>query len=275
MPVREQLVRVFREPLAHFLIVGLAIFLLLGWRGETVDPASRTIEIDEMQVRQLAERFAQSWRRAPTPAELDGLIRDHIKEEVYYREALRLGLEEDDTIIRRRLRSKMEYLARAEAENAVADDAVLHRWLDTNAARYASGARFSFDQIFLGSGPNVAANVRAALAAGKDWQRLGEPISLPATLNDGDSAEVARIFGAQFAATLASIESGANWAGPIESGFGLHLVRVRSKTMGRVPPLSDIRQRVENDWRAETAKAREAKAYQTLLDGYDIRIAKP
>ncbi len=261
-----------REPLVHFLLAGLAVFAFSAWRGEAVDPASRAIEIDAAQVGVLAQRFVQTWQRAPNAAELDGLIRDHIKEEVYYREALRLGLEADDTIIRRRLRAKMEYLATAQAENVAADDATLQRYLDRNFARYAEGARVSFDQIYLGD--DDAGAVKAKLARGGDWQVLGAPISLPRSLEDADRADIAKQFGEGFATALAGVKAG-EWTGPIASGFGQHLVRVRAVSASKAPALSQVRQRVENDWRATTVKAREAKAYQALLDGYTITIAKP
>jgi peptidyl-prolyl cis-trans isomerase C len=261
-----------REPLVHFLLAGLAVFAFSAWRGEAVDPAGRAIEIDAAQVGVLAERFVQTWQRAPSAGELDGLIRDHIKEEVYYREALRLGLEADDAIIRRRLRAKMEYLATAQAENAAADDATLQRYLEANATRYAEGARVSFDQIYVGEGD--AAAVKATLARGGDWQKLGAPISLARSVEDADRRQIAREFGAGFAEALAGVKAG-EWTGPVASGFGQHLVRVRAVSKGKPPALSQVRQRVENDWRAETAKAREAKAYQALLDGYTITIAKP
>lgn len=270
-PIAE---RWLREPLVHFLLAGLAVFAFLAWRGDPVDPASRTIQIDEPQVQQLGERFAQTWRRAPSPAELDGLIRDYIKEEVYYREALRLGLEADDTIIRRRLRSKMEYLATAQAENATADDVTLQRWLDKHVARYSDGARYSFDQIYVRDAAG-AASAQALLAKGADWTNLGTQISLPRSVEDTDSTQIARDFGEGFAKALSQLKPGTKWAGPVESGFGQHLVRIRALSIGQKPSLAAVRQRVENDWRSETAKVREAAAYQALLDGYTITIAKP
>ena len=266
-----------REPLVHFLAAGLAVFAFSAWRGEAVDPASRAIEIDARQVSVLAERFAQTWQRAPSAGELDGLIRDHIKEEVYYREALRLGLEADDAIIRRRLRAKMEYLATAQAENVAADDATLQKYLDRNEARYADGARVSFDQIYLGdeASANVFSYIKQQLARGADWQNSGLKISLQSSVEDADRDQIAREFGENFAAEMLKAKEGNEWIGPIASGFGQHLVRVRAVSAGRKPELSQVRQRIENDWRAETAKAREAKAYQALLDGYSITIAKP
>ena len=270
---------ILREPLLHFLIAGLAIFGFSAWRGEAVDPASRTIMINAEQVENLTTRWAQTWQRPPTGAEIDGMIRDYIKEEVYYREAKRLGLDDDDAIIRRRLRSKMEFLAGAEIENAAPSDATLQAWLDKNPAKYAADARYSFDQIYLTANDvdaarNRATTLLARLNKGGNWQTLGDSISLPPSLEDAAKANVAREFGDGFAASLAAQKIG-GWAGPVASGFGLHLVRLRAVKTSDKPNLTQVRQTVENDWRAATLADREAKAYQALLDGYTIRIAKP
>jgi hypothetical protein len=260
-----------REPLVHFLLAGLAIFAFFAIRGEPVDPASRTIVIDEGKVQRLVAGWQQTWQRAPTQAEIDALIREAIKEEIYYREALRLGLDEDDPGIRRRLRLKMEYLAGAAVEDAVPSDAVLQQWLDSNAARYASDAAFSFDQIYLGADAAAAPAVRAALRGGGDWRQLGTRLSLPASLEASPRSEVARQFGDGFAAALAAAKPG-EWTGPLASGFGQHLVLLRAVTVPKPPVLAEVRQAVENDWRAATLEARRAAAYQALLDGYDIQL---
>lgn len=268
-----------REPLVHFLLAGLAVFGLASLRDQPVDPASRTITISEEQVGRLVARWQAAWQRSPTPAEVDALIRDHIKEEVYYREALRLGLDQDDPIIRRRLRSKMEFLGGAATENAVPDDATLQAWLDRNPARYAAAPRFSFDQIYLGQGDADALavrawNVRQQLRGGAAWSTLGERLSLPRSTEGADRAAIDRQFGDGFAAGLTALPTG-QWQGPISSGFGAHLVRVRTVTATAAPRLIDVRQAAENDWRAATRAEREAKAYQALLDGYTIKIERP
>jgi peptidyl-prolyl cis-trans isomerase C len=262
------------EPLVHFLIGGLLIFAFFAWRGEEVDPESRSITVNIATAQQLAARFEQTMQRQPTPAEMDGIIRDHIREEVYYREAMRLGLDTDDSVIRRRLRSKMEYLARAESEAVVPDDATLQAWLDRNAARYAPETLFSFDQIFLGDEAAQEELIVKRLRAGDDWQSLSLRISLPKSLERADRAETERKFGSTFTEGLAKLKKD-EWSVAIQSGFGFHLVRLRALEVGKRPRLSDVRQRVENDWRAATAAEREAKAYQALLDGYSIRIEKP
>ncbi len=268
-----------REPLVHFLFAGLAVFLVASLRDQPVDPASRTISISEEQVGRLVARWQAAWQRRPTPAEVDALIRDHIKEEVYYREALRLGLDQDDPIIRRRLRSKMEFLGGAAAENAVPDDATLQAWIDRNPARYAAAPRFSFDQIYLGQGDadalaEQARIVHQQLRSGAEWSALGPRLSLPSSINGADRAAIDRQFGDGFAAGLNALPTG-QWQGPVSSGFGAHLVRVRAKTATTAPRLIDVRQAAENDWRAATRAEREAKAYQALLDGYTIKIERP
>ncbi|WP_373474672.1 peptidyl-prolyl cis-trans isomerase [Sphingorhabdus sp.] len=264
-----------REPLLHFMVAGMFIFLVSYWRGGGVDADSRTIMITQERVARLSASWEQIWRRAPTQSEIDGLIRDHIKEEIYYREAKRLGLDEDDTVIRRRLRSKMEFLATAQSENANVDEATLQRWLDRFPARFATDAEISFDQIYLGENGQIAsAAILKNIAAGGDWRKLGKAISLPQSLEGATRSDIAREFGDPFTTALTNTPQG-EWTGPVQSGFGSHLIRVRSIRSSAKPSLGKVRQAVENDWRVHTAKERENKAYQTLLDGYTIKIAAP
>lgn len=279
MKIGEQIRGLLREPLVHFLAAGLLVFVIASWRGASVDPSDRTITIDEDRVTWLVGQFEQTWQRSPSPAEIDQLIRDFVKEEVYYREGLRMGLDQEDPIIRRRLRSKMEFLAASQVESAPATDADLQGWLKAHKARYAEGSRYSFDQIYLGSADdpkNVAraAEMKRAVGAGKDWRQLGQTISLPDQMTQADATAIANAFGEEFAVALPDLAAG-KWQGPVKSGFGAHLVRITKIMPGRVPPLSAVRQRVENDWREATLSDRQDRAYQALLDGYIVRIKKP
>lgn len=280
MNFRNGLAQALREPLFHFLIAGGVIFALFSWSGNSVDASSRRIIVDEEQVQRLATLWSQTWRRPPTGAELDGLIRDYIKEEVYYREAKRLGLDEDDIIVRRRLRSKMEFLAMSEAENMVPSDALLQAWLDKYPARYATDPVVSFDSVYIASdgtddvARNRALDMLAQLKQGSDPATLGDAISLPRSMDAASQDSIRQQFGDDFAAAILSLPMG-QWSGPIQSGFGLHLVRIRHIDASRKPALTDVRQRLENDWRAATKEQRENSAYQKLLDGYDIEIAQP
>jgi hypothetical protein len=260
-----------REPLVHFLIAGAALFALNGLYGGE-DAQDRSISIDEEQVARLAGQWQQQWRRQPSPKELDGLIRDHIKDEIYYREAMRLRLDIDDPVIRRRLRSKMEFLASAQAENTPPTEAELARYYAANNARYASDPVYGFDQLYFGDDEAAARRAVTLLNDGKTL--TARAISLPAGMEKAGASEIGKLFGDDFTESLRALPVG-RWSGPVQSGFGLHAVRIRAATASRVAPLTEISQRVTNDWRAETRLKREAAAYQALLDGYDIRIEKP
>lgn len=270
---------ILREPLTHFILAGLAIFGLSGLREIPVDPESRTIRIDEAQVSRLTTGFAQSWQRPPSRQEVDGLIRDYIREEIYYREAIRLGLDKDDPIVRRRMRSKMEFLSRSEVESAAPTDATLQAWLDHSPTRYANEAAYSFDQLYVaGNDPSRARrralSIQQALVSGASEKNLGDPLSVPRGMENARYSDISRTFGEDFAGALKSLPVG-RWTGPVASGFGVHVVRVRAVTIPQKPSLADVRQHVENDWREATIEAREARAYQALLDGYRIKIDRP
>jgi hypothetical protein len=264
----ERLAPLLREPLVHFLVAGFLLFLVLGGTGN--GNADRSITVDEAQIEQLSANWSQTWQRPPTAAELDRLIDNHVREEIYYREALRLGLEQNDTVIRRRLRSKMEFLARAAIESAAPSDAVLQAWLDDHPERYAQDRRYSFEQLYLGPDSDGETILRALRAGGEPGEH-GLTIALPQSLDNADRSEILRLFGARFAESLDQLAIG-EWQGPVASGFGNHLVRLSARDEGTTPQLADVRQRIENDWRAATAAEREELAYQALRDGYSVQV---
>lgn len=269
--MRDRVKHALREPLVHFLAAGSALFLFMGQFGAE-DSLDRSITIDETQVARLASVWTQTWNAPPSRQELDNLIRDYIKEEIYFREGMRLGLDVDDPVIRRRLRAKMEFLATAQIQNMEPTDAALQSFYAKNKIRYAKKPAYSFDQQFLGEDEDTAKASVIALNAGKAIK--AQPLSVSGNMENAASDVIAREFGDGFADSLRNLPQG-RWSGPVQSGFGWHAVRIREVVAIGTPPLSDIRQMVSNDWRAETQAKREAAAYQALLDGYDIRIAKP
>ena len=269
MTWRSRGARLLREPLVHFLAAGALVFALFG---NSTSADERRIVVDAAQVERLAGQFAQNFRRAPSADELDALIRDDVKEEVYYREALRLGLDRDDEVVRRRMRSKMEAFADTAEDVADPDDVTLQRWLDTHAARFAGEAAYSFDQRYLGSDAARAQKGLARLRQGAEF--AGDAIPLPAQFESIGAGEVADLFGDGFSAALDRLPIG-QWRGPVGSGLGQHLVRVRARQPAPKPQLSAIRQRVENDWRAAMARERSERAYRALLNRYEVVIEKP
>ncbi|WP_128891167.1 peptidyl-prolyl cis-trans isomerase [Erythrobacter sp. HKB08] len=256
-----------REPLVHFLAAGAALFLLFAWIGEEADPASRTITVTKEDRARLALQWEQTMSRAPTDAELDALTEQFVREEVLYREALRLGLDRDDAVVRKRMATKMDYLANSAAETAQPSDEVLQDWLDTHAARFAEDARFSFEQRYFAE----RSQAEAALASGVS---KGEAISLPASLVMQERGRVAGHFGEAFTRSLEAMEPGEDWQGPVASGFGWHLVKLTGRQVGEVPPLDQIRDRVLADWQADTAKARREEGYRILREAYEVEIER-
>ena len=272
-----RLPRLAREPLVHFALGALAIFAFFELTGLGNEPDNRVIAVDEAATGRLVAGWRSNYGRAPSADELDALVEQEIEEEILYREALRLGLDRDDAVVRRRLANKMRALRLDEARTQPAD-AELDRWIAENRDRYPGDTRVTFEQIYLGNAPTDA-DARAArqrLEAGVPAAQVGAPLSVAGTAARQTRAEIARLFGERFADAVARIAGSrerGQWVGPVRSGFGGHLVRVTDVVPGPPPRLAEIRQRVENDWRA----ARDAAAERAFLDRYraryDIRIA--
>ena len=279
-PLRGWLIRLGREPFVHFLLIGVAIFAFNALRGRAGDAPDRRIVVSQSQAQRLVNQWMQTWHRPPSPQEIDGAIRDYVKEEIYYREALRLGLDKDDEVVRRRMRAKMEFLAVSQLELQKPTDAMLQSFLDAHAAQYSNDARYSFDQVYVtareGDAQAMARarNILGQLNAGKDWRPKGDPVDAPASMVAAGPTEIARVFGPGLVDGLRKPVIG-RWVGPVTSGLGLHLLRVRAVDSAAPPRLADVRQVVENDWRATTLAQREADGYQALLNAYDVRIERP
>lgn len=263
-----------KEPLVHFLIAGATVFWLLS--GRAPDLGERRIVVNEQVVSGLVQRWTDTFRRPPAQDEIDGLIRDHVQDQVYYREALRLGLDQEDEVVVRRMRRKMESLAVAEAESAEPDDAVLQAMIDKDPARYSDDARTSFEQVYLGADtPAGRAAADAALPRLRRSERVdGVPAPLPARQVTASDEAIAGTYGDEFVLALRSTPVG-QWTGPVASGLGLHLVRVNARAAPEKPSLDMVRQRVTNDWRAAAIAKARGESYRRILEGYDVVIERP
>lgn len=265
---------IVREPLVHFLIAGACIFAGYEWTGAGRDVGDYSIEIGEGEIRQLALTWAGTRQRPPTKAEMDGLLEDRIREEILYREALRLGLDRDDMIVRRRMAAKMDYLAEQEAEADPPSDAELQAYFDDNSAKYGSGPVYDFEQIYLGRDPgsDISGLAQKLNSGAVRPEEVAVRLSLPRSFDGVGSNEIARRFGSDFAQAMIGAEQ-ASWTGPIASGYGLHMVRIAAREQGKLPELKNIRQQVFNDWRAERIAERRAEIYSDLRRQYHVEIA--
>ena len=275
-PVRG---RWLREPLLHFLIIGTGLFLLYHVTRGSDESAPREIAISESRIEALAENFARTWMRPPTPQELRGLVDDYVKEEVFYREAIAMGLDRDDTVIRRRLRQKMEFVSEDAAAAAEPTDAQLQQFLTAHPEKFVEPARVTFQQVFVNAekrgeaARRDAERILAELQAGRGPATpgaAGDPTLLPAGLKDASPQEISASFGDEFGKQLevAPIDQ---WSGPIASSFGLHLVRVSARSTSALPELADIRPVVVREWQAQQRTQAGDSFYSSLRSKYEVR----
>jgi hypothetical protein len=272
--------RLLREPLLHFLVLGAAMFFLLSpAREDRPVDAERRIVVTPEHVRHLVTGFTRAWQRAPTPGELDGLIDDHVREEVYYREALTLQLDRDDTIVRRRLREKMEFLVEDVSDTQVPSDETLAAFLAEHPEAYRVEPRLSFRQVLID--PEARArgtgDLLQRLSAGGEHAEtdgIAAPRMLPGVVDRAERREVAGLFGEPFTTAVEQLETG-RWSGPIESGYGMHLVYLRERVPGGSPPLHDVRDAVERDWYARERKAMVDAAFARLRGRYAVVVERP
>jgi len=274
----KTLKRILGEPFLHFLTLGAVVFALFGAIGEGAPGGSEsTIRISEARVGQIKAAFRQVWRRDPTAAETQGLIDDYIREEVLYREALALGLDRNDPVIRKRLRYKIEFLADSGAALMDPGDQVLRQFLEDNADDYRVVPRIAFRQIYLGERPGQAEVEKIRVAAAQidpdsGHERLGQSTLLPAEIALASPREIDSAFGTGFFSALQDRPRGA-WIGPVTSGFGMHLVQVTAMEPGRLPELAEIRGVVLRDWQAGRAEDIRDMQFHELRSRYDIEIA--
>ena len=271
-----------REPLVHFLAIGVLIFLSYHlWRGG--GPGSDRIVITPGQVDSMAARFTRTWQRSPTEQELKGLIDDYVREEIAAREARALGLDRDDTIIQRRLRQKLEFLAEDASNAQPPTEAELQAWLDRHPDPFRIEPKIAFRQVYLNPdkrGESITGDadkmLRQLSAAGPavDIGRLGDPLMLPQEMSLSSRSAVSRLFGSRFTDTILSLEAGL-WSGPIRSGYGLHLIYVQQRTAARMPDLAEIRPLVEREFLAQRRKRELAAMYERLLERYHVSMQQP
>ena len=275
--------RLLREPLVHFLVLGGLLFAFFAWKGGGGGPGSTRITITPGLVQHLASGFAKTWQRPPTDAELKGLIDEHVKEEIATREAVAMGLDRDDTIIRRRLRQKMEFLVEDAVDQAVPTDAELQAWLERHADAFQPEPRVALRQVFVsaerrgGGGAAEAERLLARLrAAGPDARidALGDASMLPTEMPLGPLSEVARSFGGEFAQRVDALAP-LHWSGPVPSPYGLHLVLVAERLVPAPPVLADVRPLVEREFLSERRKAQLQALYERLLKKYTVSIEMP
>ena len=276
----------FREPLVHFLLIGAGLFLLFGWRGGPASlpggqssPQSAKIVVPQSDIDQMTATFTRTWQRPPTEEEVKGLVEDFVRNEIYYREALAIGLDRDDSVIRRRMRQKMEFIFEDIAAQTEPTDEELLAYMKKHPDSYLVDPQIAFRHVYVNAakrGKNAgtdALEILAKLNAGADPDGVGDPLLLASEVPLSPLWDISKQFGEPFSRKLLELKP-ATWTGPVQSGFGLHLVFVRKRVGGRLPDLKEVREIVKRDLMAERQKELKDAAYAKLRERYVVIIEK-
>lgn len=274
---------ILREPLIHFFVLGAGIFLLFGLIGGSGEDQTDTIIVKAGQIDRMVEGWKKTWMRAPTVDELKGLIEDRIREEIYYREALAMGLDRDDMIIRRRLRQKMEFLSHDLTAQVDPTEAELEAYLQENTIMFLIEPWITFRHIYLNLDKrgndthDEALRLLARLRSGDnkiDAATLGDPFPFPRDYESVPESDVRNLFGRDFTAQLLTQELNV-WHGPVPSGYGLHLVLIRERTKPRIPELDEVRDAVSREWVETRRRETNEEIFKQLRERYTVVVERP
>ena len=269
--------KIIREPLVHFALVGAALFVLYGLVNDSGSAgADNQIVVSAGRIEQLVAIFHKTWQRSPTAEELKNLIDDYILEEVYFRQAVAMGIDRNDAVIRRRLRQKYEFLTDDMAAALSPTDAQLTAYVEANQQAFWKDASYTFSQVFVD--PKQTDNDRLVsdtLAKLRNGEMRPEGFGLlPVDFEAAPARVIDGTFGSGFSQSLDELETG-QWTGPVQSGFGVHLILLQERVPGFVPELAEIRPIAEREWANEKRIQTRDTINQQLLSGYDVTIEWP
>ena len=267
--------RILKEPLIHFLLIGACLFGLYAWVNPDAMQSDRRIVVDQGRVNNLIERFQGVWQRQPTGQELQGLIEDYVIEEIYYRQALALGIDKNDPLIRRRLRQKMEFFTANASSMLQASDQQLTEYLQHNAEKFRKEARYSFEQIFLSNDQpedllqKKIAATQTALAHNQNVS--SDQTLLPLEFNNATESEINKALGLGFSKRLTALPL-QQWSAPLRTNMGVHFVKINAKQDRSLPGLEEVRSLVQREWSNEQHQQLQQALKEKLLSEYDVII---
>ena len=273
--------RYLKEPLLHFLIAGGLLFAAYAWfnpPSQNAGAEPRQVRIGAGEVRWVTQTWARQWQREPTPEELRGLVMNLIKEELFSREAREMRLDENDTIVRRRLAQKLEFLVQDTARVAEPTEDDLRRFYAAHVERFSADGRISFTQVYFNRErrKDAAQDARTMLArlssaTPADIATAGDRLLVEAKFRDADEQTVASAFGPDFARAVFGLQPDA-WHGPIESGYGLHLVYVTKAQPVHPRPYAEVRSQVLERWREQHQREGEERYFARLMQKYNVVV---
>ena len=277
--------KLLREPLLHFMFIGAVIYLLYSVFAEPLPEGDdKTIVVSAGEIEWMHAAWRKRWNRPPTPEEFDGLIQQYVRETVLYREALTMGLNQHDQVIRRRLAQKLEFLASDLVALTPPTREELQAYFGKHRDRYREPVRYTFTQVFIDPDKRGDTTLDHAAAVKAKLVAMDDATGNPGTLGDDsmlqnhypgkDSLEIQKLFGSGFTESLMELSAG-KWHGPILSGYGTHLVYVHSINEPPAPVFAEVQERVVQDWKTEKGEELNEQFYASLRDQYTIVIEEP
>ena len=274
--------RWLKEPLLHFILIGAVLFVLFYKVADPEEISDNRIVITEADIERMMTLFERKLQRLPTQQELKGLVEAQIREEILYREALAMGLDRDDTIVRRRMAQKVEFMFNDLVDAAEPSDQELERYRIDNADKFTESARTSFLHVYLNAdkrGERVEADARQVLQAlnqepdAIDPAVAGDSFMFGYAFEEQSEEQLARMFGREFSRSLAGLAAG-SWQGPVASGYGLHLVYIKDRSEAWLPPLTEIRDSVLYELLADRRQQANQAFFETLRERYDVVVER-
>lgn len=271
--------KLLREPLLHFLLIGAALFAVFEMVNDrSPGNSDNHIVVSAGRIAQLENIFTKTWQRSPTAEEIKGLVDDFILEEIYYRQAVAIGIDRDDTVIRRRLRQKFEFLTDDMAAAAIPGVEELASYLAAHPDIFMRDTTYTFEQVYINAdrpGVDLESKVASKLSALRDGKTVeGDSGLLPTFFNQIPRRVVDSNFGSDFSTRLDLLPL-KGWHGPIESGLGLHLIRMGTRGEGTLPELAEIRPIVEREWAHDKRLETRRIINEQLLNDYEVVIEWP
>lgn len=279
---RRGLAALLRDPLLHYLLIGLALTAAFGvLRTGPAGEDELRIQVDAARIQWLHRSWEARWQRPPTAVELRGLVDDHVRQEVLYRTGLAMGLDRDDEVFRRRIQQKIEMMTEDLATQVQPAEVELQAFLETHLDVYRVPEQRGFSHIYFNrdargdeafvAATELLAELQASPAAPVRAAELGDRFMLAHEFEPLPRQRVGREFGEAFATALFGLAPG-SWQGPVASAYGLHLVRVDEVTPGREPELAEVRDEVRRDFLEAARQRARQEVYANLAREYTIAI---
>jgi len=264
--------RILQEPLLHFLVVGSLLFFYLSSTDTETKPQ---VTISQGKIKQLTAQFSKTRQRTPSDEELDALIENQIREDLAFEHGVQMGLVENDSIIKRRVQQKIEFMLNDSIGSIEPSHEDLQTYLESHKEHYTIAPIYSFKNVYINPEKHESVDAFIIELQSKDlntnYKILGDSMMLESEYKHISTAQIARLFGRKFAKSLDAIPLD-DWQGPVKSGYGVHLVLIENKILKHSATLEEVETEVRRDFRADAQKKALNAFYNQLKEQYNVKV---